>query len=135
MTTDKDIINFNDVSLRQRCFDIPEQYSAYIEDIYVGYVKVNSGKVKVFDSNEYLVCSFKIKGDNVFEENERDFFLSNSKIALILSMMFNLTASNESIIKNRKEMYSAIYDLVCDGLFTIEECLQCYEVMYRYHDI
>jgi hypothetical protein len=124
---DNVIMSLKDVSLRQTYFDFPEQYNAYIEDVFVGYIKINLGKIVVRDPEDDVIYIARTKGIETFERDERDFFLSNAKIALILSMMYNLEGRNSS--DSKKYMYSAIQDIVCDGSFTIEECIQCYEIM------
>lgn len=70
-----------EIKLERTYFACPEQYSAFIGSKEVGYLRLRHGYFCV----EYPTCDGELlydtyaKGDGMFEEDEREYYLSKAK--------------------------------------------------------
>lgn len=62
------------VILRQTCGACPEQYDAYLDGVNVGYLRLRHGNFTVEAGGE-LLYQAEPKGDGIFDEDERDYYL------------------------------------------------------------
>ncbi len=72
-----------DVRLVQTCGACPEQYDAFIEDQYVGHLHLRHGHFTVRYTSGDVIYEADPKGDGIFEYEERPYYLTNAKIALL----------------------------------------------------
>ena len=76
-----------DFHLEQTCMACPEQYDVYFEGKLVGYLRLRHGhfRAEYFDGNDYtdIVYSDYPRGDGIFYDNERDFYLKNACKAIL----------------------------------------------------
>ena len=72
------MIEPKDIELIQTCGAYPERYDAYYKDKYVGYLRLRHGffTVDYMDKNIYEAYP---KGDGIFEPDERDKYLYESR--------------------------------------------------------
>lgn len=78
--------NILGVDLRMTCGACPEQYNAYIGDKQVGYFRLRHGSFRVDYpecGGETVFYSSNVKGDGVFEDDEREYFLTKGVIAIL----------------------------------------------------
>lgn len=74
-----------EIRLVQTCGACPEQYDAFIGDELVGYLRLRHGyfTVQYQSPSGELVYSAEPQGDGLFEDNEREGYLSIAKMKLI----------------------------------------------------
>lgn len=71
----------HEIDLQRTCEACPEQYDAYKDGQYVGYLRLRHGKFSVdYISNGELVRVWDAnpKGDGIFEYEERDYYLEGA---------------------------------------------------------
>lgn len=73
------------IRLDQTCWACPEQYSAYINEQQVGYLRLRHGhfRVEFPDCGGKLLYSAEPKGDGCFDDDEREFYLNAAKQAIL----------------------------------------------------
>jgi hypothetical protein len=84
----KKIYEIEDVKLDRTCVACPEQYDAYVENKKVGYLRLRHGYFRVdfkdnINLNGKTIYEASPKGDGIFEEDEREHYLTEAKIAII----------------------------------------------------
>lgn len=57
--------------LELTCGANPEQYDVYIDNRYVGYMKLKNGHFHVIDAGGNCVYKTRPHGENCFKDNER----------------------------------------------------------------
>lgn len=59
----------------------PEQYDAFLDGKKVGYLRLRHGKftVEFPDAGEELLYEANPKGNGMFDDDERDFYLNQAK--------------------------------------------------------
>lgn len=73
------------IELRKTCSACPEQYDAYDENgTQVGYLRLRHGMFRVDcpDVGGETVFRASPNGDGIFEEAEREFYLTEAKTAI-----------------------------------------------------
>lgn len=83
------MINSSDIRLVQTCVACPEQYDAYYEDNYVGYLRLRHGRFSVEDKDGNLILEAHPEGDGIFINEERDSYLQAAKEAIVESLINN----------------------------------------------
>jgi len=81
-------MSYEKIELVQTCFACPEQYDAYFEGKIVGYLRLRHGYFRA----EYLgevVYDANTIGDGIFDSDERELYLSESKRAIYEAMTKN----------------------------------------------
>ena len=65
------------IRLVKTCGACPEQYDAYLGDLRVGYLRLRHGSFRVDypDAGGEKIYQANPKGDGMFEEDERDYYL------------------------------------------------------------
>lgn len=63
--------------LKQSCAGCPETYNVYLDNVYVGYLRLRNGYFNAYYSDRN-VYSASPKGDGIFEYDERDFYLNEA---------------------------------------------------------
>lgn len=65
------------IRLRQTCGACPEQYDAYEGDEKVGYLRLRHGSFTVDCPDHTGTCVYQAapRGDGIFEDEERDYYL------------------------------------------------------------
>jgi len=78
----------NEIRLEKTCDACPEQYDAFIGDKQVGYLRLRHGYFYVSypDCNDDIIYDSYTKGDGMFTEDERDYFLNQAKNAIYLKL-------------------------------------------------
>ncbi len=83
MTRDRTILGLD---LVNTCYACPEQYDVYMADKQVGYLRLRHGWFRC-DANKcggpMIYHTNECKGDGIFTDDERDFFLQEAITALI----------------------------------------------------
>lgn len=74
-----------DIILEETCGACPEQYEAYIGDRNVGYLRLRHGYFRVDYPHHAgeVIYEAEPKGDGMFEDDERDFYLTKAKEAIL----------------------------------------------------
>lgn len=84
-------ISVDDIILEQTCGACPEQYDAWLGDQQVGYLRLRHGHFRVDfpRSGGEIIYRAHPQGDGIFQQEERAFFLTEAKKAIIdrLTMM------------------------------------------------
>lgn len=78
------MITANDITLKMTCGACPEQYDAYLNELLVGYLRLRHGYFKVtcpWVGGE-IVYEDSPEGDGIFEDSERERYLTVSKEAI-----------------------------------------------------
>jgi hypothetical protein len=75
-----DIIS--EIILEQSCGGCPEAYNAEYRGEYLGYLRLRWGNFTVDNKSGVTIFSASPKGDGIFEYGEREFYLTQAKIAL-----------------------------------------------------
>jgi hypothetical protein len=72
------------ITLTQTCWGCPEQYDAYLDGEIIGYLRLRHGSFTVSYpwSGGDVVYRAAPRGDGLFEEDERDAYLTRAKEAL-----------------------------------------------------
>lgn len=75
----------NEIELRQTCGACPEQYEAFLDGKQVGYLRLRHGwfRVDYPDCGGETIYEAEPKGDGMFEDDEREFYLNEAKEAII----------------------------------------------------
>lgn len=83
----------NDIELIMTCGACPEQYDAFIDDEQVGYLRLRHGRftVEYPDVRGRLVYSVSPEGDGIFEDQEREKYLTAAKEAILKEYLQTLT--------------------------------------------
>jgi len=69
-------INGKTYKLDQTCSACPEQYDAYLDGKIVGYFRLRNGLFRVQTVPDFIsVYECHTRGDGIFHEHEREFFL------------------------------------------------------------
>jgi hypothetical protein len=76
-------VKIKGVELRQTCGACPEQYDAYLDGAYFGYFRLRHGYFRVEDVTGKTVYDAHPQGDGLFEEHEREKFLTEGVNALL----------------------------------------------------
>lgn len=78
-------MEISEIELIQTCVACPEQYDAYHNNIQVGYLRLRHGffYVDCPDCGDETVYTANPKGDGIFYEDEREFYLNGAKQAII----------------------------------------------------
>lgn len=77
-------MEINGYELQQTCFACPEQYDVYKDDKLVGYLRLRHGYFRA----DFMGCGGKTvyeaspKGDGIFEDEERDYYLTRAVQAI-----------------------------------------------------
>lgn len=82
MDDDIDNVNFR---LEKTCHACPEQYDAFLNDKRVGYLRLRHGHFTVSypDVGGELLFDANPKGDGIFDEEEREFYLIMAMISIL----------------------------------------------------
>lgn len=70
------------VELEQTCGACPEQYVARIDGQNVGFLHLRHGSFTVDVKGKQVYCGFP-KGDGMFESDEREYYLTIAKAAIL----------------------------------------------------
>ena len=73
------------IELKMTCGACPEQYDAFVNDKLVGYLRLRHGYFSVTCPDvggDVVFETGNVAGDGVFEDRERDHFLTYAKIAI-----------------------------------------------------
>lgn len=70
------------------CTACPEQYDVFKNGAQIGYLRLRHGEFRADfpDCGEKTVYEAEPKGDGVFEDDERDFFLNEAVSALLAEL-------------------------------------------------
>ena len=77
------------IVLEMTCEGCPEQYDAFLDGKKVGYLRLRHGYFRV----DYPDCGMETiyeaypKGDGIFDDSERDFYLSKAKDAIVRKLL------------------------------------------------
>ena len=73
-------MNIDGHTLVQTCFACPEQYDVYFKGDQVGYLRLRHGDftVRCPKAGGEAVANYHPKGDGMFEDDERDYFLKKA---------------------------------------------------------
>jgi len=73
-----------DIKLVRTCVACPEQYDAFMNGQQVGYLRLRHGCFRVECPNYggETIYEAEPKGDGIFEDYERDFYLEKAKEAI-----------------------------------------------------
>jgi len=82
------MIKLDDIKLEQTSFACPEQYDAFYKGKQVGYLRLRHGyfSVEYPDCMGELLYEAEPKGDGLFTDEERDYYLDKAKKAIILKL-------------------------------------------------
>lgn len=82
MTTDE--LYIGKYRLELTCAGCPEQYDVFLEDEQVGYLRLRHGYFRVEFPNcrGELIYKASPKGDGMFNEDEREFYLNEAISAI-----------------------------------------------------
>lgn len=77
-------VQIGEFTLVQTCYACPEQYDAYIGEEQVGYFRLRHGRFYVDspDAGGYTVYQASPKGDGIFMDDEREYYLTEACNAL-----------------------------------------------------
>lgn len=80
--------DLNQIELVMTCAACPEQYDAFYKGKQVGYLRLRHGCFSVDYPNcgaisNTIYYSEDMKGDGMFEDDEREHFLTEAKIAIV----------------------------------------------------
>ena len=75
----------NSIELVMTCGACPEQYDALYEDEEVGYLRLRHGRFSV-EYKDTVVYEASPKGDGIFDDDEREGFLTEAKKAIYKAM-------------------------------------------------
>jgi hypothetical protein len=78
-------MNAEDILLTQTCSACPEQYDAFLNGKQVGYLRLRHGLFYVAypDAAGIRIYEAEPEGDGIFEEHERERYLTEAKLAII----------------------------------------------------
>lgn len=127
--SEKNLMTFSDVSLRNTYHDYPEQYLAYIEDIPVGYMKVHLGKLVVSNIDHDTIFIARTDGIEGFDKCERESFIRKAKSAFILSMIYSNGRKDNKA--SDKYVFGIIQDVCEADLDELDDSISCYEILYE----
>lgn len=75
------------IVLDRTCFACPEQYDAYLDGEYVGYLRLRHGTFRVEDEYGNVLGYWNPpKSDGIFVGEERDYYLNKAKKKLAKSI-------------------------------------------------
>ena len=78
--------DLNQIELVMTCAACPEQYDAFYKGKQVGYLRLRHGEFRVdFPTcgDETIFYSEEMQGDGMFEDDEREHFLTEAKKAIV----------------------------------------------------
>jgi len=80
------------IRLERTCDACPEQYDAFIEDKQVGHLRLRHGYFRVDypDCGGETIYEAEPKGDGIFHEDEREFYLEESRKAIERKLINNV---------------------------------------------
>lgn len=92
------------IKLNQTCSACPEQYECYLESdenkSTIGYLRLRHSWFYVAypDCGGKIIYEAKPRGDGIFEESEREFYLNRAKLAIcnVLNNVENTDKEEES---------------------------------------
>lgn len=73
----------DDIELRMTCGACPEQYDAYVDGLYAGYLRLRHGVFRVEDAAGNILKVYYPEGDGIFEADERDKYLKKARKKLL----------------------------------------------------
>ena len=75
----------SEIQLQRTCLACPEQYDAFLDGKQVGYLRLRHGsfRVDVPDCGGETVYRANPQGDGIFDEGERDHYLTEAKAAIL----------------------------------------------------
>ena len=78
----------DDIVLEMTCGACPEQYDAYLDGMLVGYFRLRHGTFRVDfpDCGGETVYRAYPKGDGIFDDDEREFYLLEGKKAILAKL-------------------------------------------------
>lgn len=82
----EDNSDLDSIRLECTCRACPEQYNAYKDDEYVGYLRLRHGFFYTDDKDGNTIYEANTIGDGIFDSEERDLHLNNAKRAIIKSL-------------------------------------------------
>lgn len=79
------MITIDDIILEETCGACPEQYDAFLNGEQVGYLRLRHGffRVDFPDCGDKTIYSAHPKGDGCFESEERQFYLTEARKAIL----------------------------------------------------
>jgi hypothetical protein len=93
-------MNLEDINLIETCGACPEQYDAYHNGEIVGYLRLRHGIFRVdylANDERKVIYHGEPNGDGMFEPEEREFYLTEAKKAIIK------TISGEDLVDEERE--------------------------------
>ncbi|WP_457661680.1 hypothetical protein [Sinorhizobium medicae] len=80
------------ITLHQTCSACPEQYDAKLDGAQVGYLRLRHGwfRVDYPECGERTILEGYPKGDGIFDDDERDEWLSKAKFAIANAILGNV---------------------------------------------
>ena len=87
--TDENILDVvGRITLECTCDACPEQYDAFLDGDQVGYLRLRHGYfyASVPDVGGTVVYEAEPNGDGIFENDERQFYLNQAKLAIARSL-------------------------------------------------
>jgi hypothetical protein len=81
----------DDITLVQTCGACPEQYDAFLNEKQVGYLRLRHGLFYVAypDASGVRIYEAEPEGDGVFEDHERERYLTEAKGAIVTKLSIN----------------------------------------------
>lgn len=76
----------DDIRLEMTCSACPEQYDAYVDDTYVGYLRLRHGVFRVEDANGNTLKTYTPEGDGIFEADEREKYLRKARKQILKTL-------------------------------------------------
>jgi len=78
-----------EIRLEKTCSACPEQYEAFIGDKQVGYLRLRHGYFYVSypDCNDNIIYDAYPKGDGMFEDDERAYYINEAKKAIYKKLL------------------------------------------------
>jgi hypothetical protein len=77
----------DDIEFKRTCYACPEQYDVFLGTEQIGYLRLRHGYFAAYHPDVDGSCVFQAypKGDGIFEEDERGFYLSAALEALLIA--------------------------------------------------
>ena len=88
-------VSHKDIKLVRTCIACPEQYDAYVGEMYVGYLRLRHGAFRIDDAAGNVLKTYYPDGDGIFTSYEREKYLKKARKKIALSL-------NEKLINEEK---------------------------------
>lgn len=85
--------------LELTCGACPEQYDVYLCKDQVGYLRLRHGYFRAENSDSVVVYSTQCKGDGVFDDDEREYHLTQAITSIHLDRIGQPLVTTEALIE------------------------------------